>query len=121
MVTSTHSEAGGAGANLGTYQVIISGCPAFVGMENFEGTLQAHLYPNPAEDRINVQIDAFSIGMKDVDVLLYDATGRILNQTKRSLEKGSIIQIQVEHLASGIYSVVLRNNNAQSSYKFIKK
>ncbi len=121
VITPTHSEVGGTGASAGTYNVIISGCPDFVGVENYEGTLTAHVYPNPAEDFINVQIDAFSIGMNNADIIMYDATGKVIMQVNKQLEKGSIIQLPVHGLANGLYSIVLRNENAQSSYKFIKK
>ncbi len=121
VVTPNHTETGGSGASAGTYAVVISGCPAFIGMENYIGTLEAHVYPNPAEDFINIQINAFSLGMKDVNIFMYDATGKLIMQEISILEKGSIIQLPVENLSSGMYSVVLRNNHTHATYKFIKQ
>jgi Secretion system C-terminal sorting domain len=121
VITPTHTELGGTGASAGTYQVIVVGCPDFVGVDNFEGTLSAQVYPNPATNFVNVQIDAFSVGMNDVNVLVYDATGRVLYQTNSKLEKGQIIQVPVDQLAAGIYSIVLMNNNANVTYKFVKQ
>lgn len=121
VITPTHTESGGTGASAGTYQVMIAGCPDFVAIENYEGTLSAHIYPNPAEDIINIQIDAYSLGMKNADIIMYDANGKVLLQMNKILEKGTIVQLPVQGLTSGVYSIVLRNENAQSSYKFIKK
>ena len=121
VITPTHTESGGAGASAGTYQVIVVGCPDFVGVDNYEGTLSAQVYPNPATNFVNVQIDAFSIGMNNVNVLVYDATGRVLYQTTSKLEKGQIIQVPVDQFAAGIYSIVLMNNNANVTYKFVKQ
>jgi len=121
VITPTHTELGGSGAVSGTYQVIVVGCPDFVGVENYEGTLSAHVYPNPASEVVNVSIDAFSIGMDNVNILVYDAIGRVLYKQNIHLEKGTIIQIPVQGMASGVYSVVLMNNNANVTYKFVKQ
>lgn len=121
IVTPTHSEAGGNGASAGTYAVVVSGCPAFVNVENYVGTLAAHIYPNPATHILHIKIDAFNLGMNDVNILVYDATGRILIQVNRQLESGLVVHLPIENLANGIYSVVLRNTHAQAMYTFIKQ
>lgn len=121
IITPTHAEAGGSGASSGTYAVIIAGCPDFVGIENESGTLTAIVFPNPAEEIVHVKIDAFSLNMKDAEILVYDVNGKILFTSTIILEKGNSIQIPVTKFANGVYTIVLRNNITQSTYKFIKK
>lgn len=120
VITPTHTEDGGNGAADGTYAVIISGCPDFVGMENEFGTLVAQIFPNPADDILNIKIDAFSLNMKDAELMIYDVNGKLLFNTFMMLEKGNSIQIPVSKFANGVYTVVLRNNITQATYKFIK-
>lgn len=121
VITPVHTEAGGLSATTGTYAVVIVGCPAFVGMENYIGTLEASIYPNPAEDFVNVQINNFSQGMNEINIFIYDANGKVVLKDFSLLEKGNIIQLPVQTLANGMYSIVLQNNNASSTYKFVKQ
>lgn len=77
------------------------------------------IYPNPAKNEI------FINGKKDfsknLQVRLYDASGKLIN-VKHDLENAQTLRLQIQHLASGMYSLqILENQNLIISQKIIKE
>lgn len=67
------------------------------------------VFPNPIKDRFAIEIEnSFDTQFK---VLLIDAQGKILLDTEANLEAGKFKkEYEIEHLASGIYRIVLFNS-----------
>lgn len=87
----------------------------FAGLENHAPEYEAAIYPNPTSEKLNISSSSF----EGVTYVLFSAEGKIIEQDNLS---GSITQISVNHLASGSYSVLLKDSNNQllKTFKLIK-
>ena len=78
------------------------------------GNLEATVYPNPANDIIAIQ--AGLITTEDLNVALYDMTGRLIQSTK--IYQGSTIAyIDARTLYNGEYLVRVFNNSESVTKK----
>jgi 16S rRNA G966 N2-methylase RsmD len=64
------------------------------------------IFPNPAKDRLNISFSDPNIN--EVQLRMIDLTGKVVvNQHFTSLTAGSVIELGLENLSSGMYSVIL--------------
>lgn len=92
---------------------------ATVGIETSESASGFIVYPNPARDVLNIQINR-KIGFNMLTV--YDASGRLVHLEKLSNALGQqAIQLPLNELNPGIYQVILEGNNSRSTAKFTKQ
>ncbi len=75
----------------------------FVSVVNHVPRYEATIYPNPAEDFLNIQASLY----EDVSYLLYDEMGKLILQGRLLSEKTSL---EVNQLATGRYSLILNNS-----------
>jgi len=96
-------------------KLIMVGCNETTDLEISE------LYPNPANDLINVAI--VSPLRDDVILSVFDAAGKkVMSQRLSIIEGYNPISISVDNFASGLYLIKVANNRgAQSIKRFIKK
>ncbi len=74
-----------------------------------------NLFPNPAQDYINVSLKSGNETIKNVSI--YDLNGRLIKSDKASDNK-----IAVSELQSGTYIILIENTeNQKFSGKFVKK
>ena len=74
------------------------------------------VYPNPAVDYINVNIN--SLSKTKYSIKLSDLSGNTITETETVAEKGSkTVVIPVAHVASGVYNVVVSGNNDVQTFK----
>lgn len=94
---------------LGTYnnQLPTNG----VGIAETKENAVLKIYPNPAENSISVSLPE---NTSQAFLQLYTTDGRLVLQ-KNNLSTGNY-QLNISHLAQGIYTVVLANNNGPISY-----
>lgn len=87
----------------------------FVGLEDYAPEYEATIFPNPTSEKLNISSSSF----EGVTYLLFNAEGKIVDQDNLS---GSTTQISVNHLASGSYSILLKDSNNQllKTFKLIK-
>ena len=86
-----------------------------VGLEDFAPTLEASIFPNPTQDRLNIKTRSF----QNVIYELYDGQGRLVMQESLMAE---VSTIEVGHLAVGSYSIILKNANRNlKTFKLIKQ
>ena len=76
---------------------------SFVNIENHVPSYEAIIYPNPAEDFLNIQASLY----EDVSYVLYDEMGKLILQGRLLSEKTSL---EVSQLATGRYSLILNNS-----------
>ncbi|MDF3026119.1 MAG: hypothetical protein K0S23_426 [Fluviicola sp.] len=81
-----------------------------LGLDEFDNTFS--IYPNPANDKLNIQLN----NGKQASVELLD----LLGNSVYSAEIGATKTIGIAHLNAGIYIVKVTNNNQVSSTRFIK-
>ncbi|GAB0157506.1 hypothetical protein CHRYSEOSP005_27840 [Chryseobacterium sp. Alg-005] len=74
------------------------------------------VYPNPVSDYTYVEI---GYEFKEADILLYDMSGKLLQQTKT---KNKVTKINTQPLIQGAYLVTIKTDtNKNASAKIIKK
>ncbi|MBB4807948.1 hypothetical protein HNP38_003288, partial [Chryseobacterium defluvii] len=77
---------------------------------------EIRVYPNPVQDYTYVEI---GYDFKEADILLYDMSGKLLQQTKT---KNKVTKINTQPLIQGAYLVSIKTDTNQSaSAKIIKK
>ena len=76
---------------------------SFVNIENHVPSYEAIIFPNPAEDFLNIQASLY----EDVSYILYDEMGKLILQGRLLTEKTSL---EVSQLATGRYSLILNNS-----------
>jgi len=108
------SNACGTGAVRSRSGISITLCPR-IG----EGSAMNVLaYPNPVSELLNVSFD--SDKNQDVLVTMMDAAGRVvLNENRNADEGANKFEISVKGMATGIYTVQLRTNDAVEKLRVI--
>ncbi len=79
-----------------------------------------NLYPSPARNQTN--IDIILMLSSDVNIEMYDASGRLVKSiTNQVMEKGNhLINIGLDDVESGVYNLVIKVNNEVINKKLIK-
>lgn len=78
------------------------------------------LYPNPAYNSATLDISASA--KTNATILMYDVMGRLVWSTEKTLVYGnSRVQIPMDNLTAGMYSVQIRSNTGQISLKLSKQ
>lgn len=75
------------------------------------------LYPNPAADELNIALDGAT---GDAAVRIYDAGGRLVQDTVETLNGGTIT-IGVTGLTPGVYTVVVECGGSEFKSSFVKQ
>jgi PKD repeat protein len=91
-----------------------------IGLNEFTLQQGIGLYPNPASERIHVQImlDAPA----DITFIIYDIAGKLLLQEERSLDIGQqSIPLNVADLPAGTYLIEVTDGENQIQEQFIKQ
>jgi len=82
-----------------------------------ENELKATIYPNPFEESINIAFD--DIIDEDVNIYLFDMNGRLIISKKH--QASQILNIPINYISSGIYSLKVTCENKQFIANIIKK
>jgi hypothetical protein len=81
---------------------------------------QFNMYPNPAKDLLNVDLN-LSETAENATVTMFDINGRIIEQLNYSNVKQQNIQFNVANLSAGFYFVRIQSENGVQTKEFIKK
>lgn len=78
------------------------------------------VYPNPFTDQVTIAYDLKSTS--DINVSIYDMTGRVVRNIAKSNQKSGVntITIQTKDLKTGIYIYNLKSNSGQITGKLIR-
>lgn len=76
-----------------------------------------NIYPNPNNGIFHLEFKANYIS--PLNILIYDVTGKLVYQNNVQHNHKSIIPINTEDLASGMYSILLKTEHEQVSEKII--
>lgn len=79
-------------------------------------TLQANVYPNPAKDKINIDLKQAS-NENETKVFLYDLNGKIIYETILSSAQ---FQINVSNYSNGKYLLKIVNGKEFKTYNVLK-
>lgn len=76
---------------------------------------QIKVYPNPTSNRIFIEMDERS--EREINLQLFDINGRIyLNKTNKILKDQKTIEISINHLNNGIYTLRITDNNVAKNF-----
>lgn len=81
-----------------------------------ESALALHVYPVPTSNMITL---AFSQGIDDVAIEIYDLAGRIVPSINVERQQDSLYTVDVSFIEPGTYNVVARTGNATFSKRII--
>lgn len=96
------------------------GDPSQLGVAELESVNNITLYPNPAEDELNVKFNAANDGLVQLDIL--DLTGKVLRTINVQASSGSnLVIVDSDQMATGMYLLRINSNNAQKTMQFIVK
>lgn len=94
----------------------------------WQSSKELFIYPNPANDVINVSINAFeNLKIDDYKIEIYDAIGKTHSlqviQKETNLFGEQNFQVNIKNLISGMYFIRIldKNNKVMSNGKFIKE
>lgn len=94
----------------------------FIGMEDemLEGFDALTVYPNPAEDMINVEMVAMQ--NETITYRLIDMTGKVVSTETKNVSSGTNVQrFNTSNLTSGMYFVNVVSGNQNQTVKFMVK
>lgn len=111
----------------GAYSVIVtqygcidtSGCYSLsvTGIHDFQSSHDVHLFPNPAQNQINLKIESNTLPEK---VSLYNIIGEHLYDIQWIENKKDLL-IETQKLNSGFYLIKLSGNGFNQLHKFMKE
>lgn len=98
-----------------TNEVIrIDGISSGISENNFGRTMS--IFPNPASDNITISSNK---DLADLKIIIYDAAGKIVKEAQGQNSKS--VSLMVGDIASGIYTVQLKNAKEIITKKLVKK
>lgn len=98
------------------FEVIPESCTS-IGIDE-EETVQSEiaLYPNPATSELNLKC-----GLEGVyEIAIYSSKGSLIRSWSENLEMGKILQIDIEALTPGFYSIGINGHSTSTSKRFVK-
>ncbi len=99
-------------------QVLRYGQGVFVNNNELSSTFtEVVVYPNPAAHIINFIVPTSIFGNSKVNMLLYDALGKVIYTA--DVTGGDIYTQSISNLENGIYFFILKNEKSQKTGKFI--
>jgi mannan endo-1,4-beta-mannosidase len=86
------------------------------------GNMDVHIFPNPAEDILNVKVNASAAG--ELHVVISDVSGRPVKVTKYTVVSGSndnLSPIMLHGVSTGMYYVTVSANGNTATSKLLVK
>lgn len=99
-------------------EVVVSPC---VGIDSYlRDEFNLAVYPNPAKDILNVQVNAGTAAELVIEIT--DAVGRTIRQERVNTTAGSLLHpVEISSFDNGIYFIKIQNTNgAAQTVKFVK-
>ena len=78
-----------------------------------------NIYPNPVINKLFIEMQS---DIRDVVVIkIFDATGKNIRQESRVIEGNMAFTMNLENIASGVYSLQVTGKNTAAVKRFIKQ
>jgi hypothetical protein len=90
-----------------------------VGIEEMETIGQAVVYPNPAQNEVNVGV--YLNESTEVSINIYDITGKLVSEGYKGLMNSgeNIVKLNTTDLTSGLYSTVITTSKSTKNMRLI--
>lgn len=93
---------------------------SYVGIDEFLVINDIVIYPNPADNKINIAFNAKQDA--NLNVSITDISGRAIQQDIYSANSGTnLLKIDIDNVSSGIYLLNIMENNNSLNYKIVVK
>lgn len=89
----------------------------FAGIDNAENSIAYSIYPNPARDFLNLNISLQK--PEKVNIQILDVVGKAVYQSQQHTWAGNILQIPLDALASGVYSLRINTGGVTITEKIV--
>ncbi len=105
---------------VGSFGKVFKGAPSATGIGQTNSTLDVNVYPNPASDKINVEIN--SLDNEPVSYSISDLSGRtIKNGQLGSAMSNSTFSIDISDMYNGSYLLTIISKDNQGTIRILKK
>jgi hypothetical protein len=86
-----------------------------------EKAVNAHMWPNPFKEHLNVLLTEGSAG-QNIQLNIFNFVGQPVYQKEMQIKYGdeSLLQIETNHLNPGIYMVNIKSAGFENSYRVVK-
>ena len=98
------------------YSVKIKNAGSSAGIEENELFNAVQIYPNPTTNQLNIDFKELENGMDLIQIR--DITGKTILELKN--QDSQLIQVDVSTLSKGMYQLVLKTGNFQTTRRFVK-
>ena len=82
-----------------------------IGVEEVEDWIGLEVYPNPAQDILNVRVNGFE-GLADVRA--FDLAGRVVLSERAMVSRGTVLRYTTEAFETGVYILEVRSGLKRS-------
>ena len=106
---------GGTIASTTTYCTCMNTCLAIVGTEEIKNNLNTLFYPNPANDKLNIEVNSQSSEVIEINIT--NIFGELILSKLTSQNEKS--QINLNDLKNGLYFVTIKQNGDSLTKKII--
>lgn len=98
------------------YSVKIKNAGSSAGIEENEAFNSVQVYPNPTTNQLNIDFKELENGMDLIQIK--DITGKTILELKN--QDSQLIQVDVSAISKGMYNLVLKTGNIQTTRRFVK-
>ena len=96
------------------------GDPSSLGLSEVDGLNEIELFPNPADEALNVRFEAAHDGLVKLNVV--DLTGKLIKTINVQATAGAnLVIVDATDMASGMYMMQVNANNTQKTMQFVVK
>ncbi|MFA6058291.1 MAG: zinc-dependent metalloprotease [Taibaiella sp.] len=88
--------------------------------DNYDQNQILEVYPNPATNQLNITIPE-TVRTSKNDLIVFDHLGRMILKKENITLTGGSIQLNIEALSSGVYSIRYSNDGSSFNARFVKK
>lgn len=88
--------------------------------DNYDQNQTLEVYPNPATNQLNITIPE-TVSTSKNDLTVFDHLGRMILKKENITLTGGSIQLNIEALSSGVYSIRYSNDGSSFNARFVKK
>ncbi len=107
-------------SNFSGIRIFKTACP--VGIDEIEGLSDLILFPNPVDDKLQIEFDLKS--QKEISILIYNTSGQLVNSAffeDTSTGHNQLVINNLGDMAKGLYFVKINLGNQSLLKKIIKK
>jgi len=91
-----------------------------IGLNEEAQTISTIVYPNPANDVLNIKMDLKNAA--EGKILVYNNLGALVKSSEITASNGiSVYTMNINELSSGMYTVKIQTNDGFATRKFTKK